>query len=215
MRRMHQATSKSQFTAPSIAGNLFTSSFSRLGACEPALSNGRRQSQSLPAQRAAEWPELMLFPGCCFVDLATDVGSIIWGRRRDMRAVLAFPISYTLLPVTVAVDGTCRLCPLAINSPGFPRSSGRCQHQLITHHIQQLIQERFVTFQPHFRTQKVSIQRIFPNNITSITRMQYTTAIVLAVAGLAAAQSTTSSAATTSASADSQSGCGTAIDAYG
>ncbi|GAB7330294.1 hypothetical protein MBLNU13_g01939t1 [Cladosporium sp. NU13] len=43
--------------------------------------------------------------------------------------------------------------------------------------------------------------------------MQYTTAIVLAVAGLAAAQSTTSSAATSSASADSQSGCGTAIDA--
>lgn len=43
--------------------------------------------------------------------------------------------------------------------------------------------------------------------------MQYTTAIVLAVAGLAAAQSTTSSAATSSASGDSQSGCGTAIDA--
>ena len=43
--------------------------------------------------------------------------------------------------------------------------------------------------------------------------MQYTSAFVLAIAGLAAAQSTTSSAATTSASADSQSGCGTAIDA--
>lgn len=65
---MHQATSKPQSTAPSIAGNLFTSSFSRLGACEPALSNGWRQSQSLPVQRAAEWPELLLFPGCFVVD---------------------------------------------------------------------------------------------------------------------------------------------------
>ena len=46
--------------------------------------------------------------------------------------------------------------------------------------------------------------------------MQYTTALILAVASLAAAQSTTStsSAATSSATGVNQSGCGQAIDAY-
>jgi hypothetical protein len=47
--------------------------------------------------------------------------------------------------------------------------------------------------------------------------MQYSTALILAVASLAAAQSTsttTSSAATSSATGTNQSGCGQAIDAY-
>jgi hypothetical protein len=47
--------------------------------------------------------------------------------------------------------------------------------------------------------------------------MQYTTALVLAVASLAAAQSsttTTSNAATSSATGTNQSGCGAALDAY-
>lgn len=52
-----------------------------------------------------------------------------------MRAAPAFPISYTLLPVTVTVDGPCRLCPLAINSPVSPHFSGHCQYHLITHRI--------------------------------------------------------------------------------
>jgi hypothetical protein len=55
----------------------------------------------------------------------------------DMRAVLAFPISYTLLPVTVTRLGPCRLCPLTINQPVSPLFSGRCPHHLIS--IQYLI----------------------------------------------------------------------------
>ena len=55
----------------------------------------------------------------------------------DMRAVLAFPISYTLLPVTATRLGPCRLCPLAINKPVSPLFSGRCPYQLIS--IQYLI----------------------------------------------------------------------------
>jgi hypothetical protein len=71
-----------------------------------------------------------------------------------------------------------------------------------------------VTFQLLSKTKQVSFEEDIQISITSTITMQYTAAFVLAVASLAAAQSTTSSAATSSASADSQSGCGTAIDAY-
>ena len=76
----------------------------------------------------------------------------------DMRAVLAFPISYTLLPVTVTRLGPCRLCPLTINHPVsplffWPLSIPSHQHSASHQH-----KEALATFQLHFHRRKPSIQ---------------------------------------------------------
>jgi hypothetical protein len=65
-----------------------------------------------------------------------------------MHAVLAFAISYTLLPFTVAVVGPCRLCPLAINPPVSPHFFLAVVNTISSaiHHTK----EALVTFQLHF-----------------------------------------------------------------
>jgi hypothetical protein len=157
---------------------------------------------------------------CCsprMLLLITDVGSMVWGGDAQGYACGACPlISYTLLPFTVTVCWPLPSVSLAINQPVSPHFS-----LAVVNIISSLIAFNCSSYRsntcditPAFKHRKGFLRKRHPNSITSTITMQYTNAIILAVAGLAAAQSTTSSAATSSASADSQSGCGTAIDAY-